>query len=93
MANTIIRAGLTGIAAALTNKYTKVATDIACSLSQIRKQLLFREMQRAQIHSNLSEQICIYKVKSHSGSAGNERADAIAKHSALFDGGHDVHCV
>ena len=41
MTYTINRAELTGIAAALTNKYNKIATDGACSLSQIRKQLLF----------------------------------------------------
>ena len=35
MTNTINRAELTGIAAALTNKYTQIATDSACSLSQI----------------------------------------------------------
>ena len=37
--------------------YTQIATDSACSLSQIRKQLLFPEMQRDHIHSNLLEQI------------------------------------
>ena len=47
MANTINRAESTGIAAALTNNYTQIATDSACALSQIRKQLLFPEMQRA----------------------------------------------
>ena len=67
-----------------------------------RKQLLFPEMQRAHIHSNLLEQIvstiyaspepiCFYKVKAHSGIAKNECADATAKHSALHDGGHDMH--
>ena len=80
--NTINRAELTGIAAALTYRYTKIATDSACSLSQIRKQLLFPEMQRAHIHSNLLEQIvsmmyaspgpiCFYKVKAHCGIVGN----------------------
>ena len=37
------------------------------------------------------EPICFYKVKAHSGIAGNECADAIAKHSALHDRGHDMH--
>jgi len=41
MTNTINRAELTGIAAALINKYTQIAMESACSLSQIRKQLLF----------------------------------------------------
>jgi len=35
--------------------------------------------------------ICLYKVKAHSGIAGNGCADAIAKHSALHDGGHNMH--
>jgi hypothetical protein len=102
MTNIINRAELTGIAAALTNKYTQIASDSASYLSQIRKQLLFTEMQRDHIHSILVEQIvsmisaspepiCFYKVKAHSGIAGNECADAIAKHSALHDGGHDMH--
>ena len=30
-------------------------------------------------------------MKAHSGIAGKECADAIAKHSALHDGGHDMH--
>ena len=40
------------------------------------------------------EPICFYKVKTHrSDIAGNDcSAYAIAKHSALYDGGHDVHC-
>jgi len=73
MTNAINRAEVTGIAAALTNKYTQIATDSACSLSQIKKQLLFPGMQRDHIHSNLLEQIvsiiyaspepiCFYKV-------------------------------
>ena len=63
MTNTINRAELTGKAAAFTIKYTQIATDSVCSLSQIRKQLLFPEMQRDHIHSNLLEQIaCIYDL-------------------------------
>ena len=45
MTNAINRAEFTGITIVLTNKYTKIATDSACSLSHIRKQLLFPEMQ------------------------------------------------
>ena len=30
-------------------------------------------------------------MKAHSGIAGNGCADAIAKHPALHDGGHDMH--
>ncbi len=41
ISNTINRAELTGIASALRAKCTHIATDSACSLSQIRKQLLF----------------------------------------------------
>ena len=59
-------------------------------------------MQRDHIHSILLEQIvsiiyaspepiCFYKMKAHSGISRNECADAIAKHSALHDGGHDIH--
>ena len=51
------RAELTGIAAALIIKYTKIATDSACSLSQIRKLLISPEMQQDHIHSNLLKQI------------------------------------
>ena len=53
MTYTINRAELIGIAAALTSKYTKIATDSACSIRQIRKQLLCPEMQRDHMHSNL----------------------------------------
>jgi len=37
------------------------------------------------------EPICFYKVKAHSGIAGIECVDVIAKHSALHDGGHAMH--
>jgi len=38
----------------------------------------------------LPEPIGFYKAKAHSDIAENECADAIAKHSASHDGGHDV---
>ena len=99
MTNTINRAELAGIYAALLNGHTHIASDSACSLSQIRKQLLFPELQRNHIHSHLLKPIIdeiqaspntihFYKVKAHAGIAGNEFADAIAKHSAQHDCGH-----
>ncbi len=48
--NTINRAELTVIAAALKHKCTHIATDSACSLSEIRKQLLYQETQKKNMH-------------------------------------------
>jgi ribonuclease HI len=62
MTNTINRAELTGIAAALINKYAQIATDSACSLSQIRKQLLFPEMQRDMDTLKSARTNCIYDL-------------------------------
>ena len=101
MINTINRAELTGIAAALSSNCTDIATDSACSLSQIRKQLLYPEMQRKHTHSKFLERIAsliekletpihFFKVKAHTGVIGNDCADAIAKHAALHNYGHDV---
>jgi len=100
ISNTINRAELTGIASALKAKCTHIATDSACSLSQIRKQLLFPELPRKHTHCKLLEQIVFminksntpinfYKVKAHISVIGNESADAIAKHAALHNYGHD----
>ena len=91
------RAELAGIYAALKCGHTHIASDSACSLSQI----LFPELQRHHLHAQLiqeivtkiqasSEIIYFYKVKAHAGIVGNECADAIAQHSALHDEGHDV---
>jgi len=74
--------------------------DSACSLSQIRKQLLFLELHRKHTHSKLLKEIVymitesdtpinFYKVKAHIGVIGNEFADAIAEHAALHNYGHD----
>jgi len=100
ISNTINRAELTGIASALRAMCTHIATDSACSLSQIRKQLLFPELHRKHTHRELLEQIVsminesntpinVYKVKAHIGVIGNEFADAIAKHAFLHNYGHD----
>jgi len=89
ISNTKNRAELTGIASALRAKFTHIATDSACSLSQTRKQLLFPELHSKHTHSKLLEQIVsminesatpinFYKVKAHIGVIGNEFADAIA---------------
>jgi len=100
ISNTINRAELTGIASALRAKCAHIATDSACSVSQIRKQPLFPELHRKHTHSKLLEQIVpminesdtpvnFYKVKAHIGVVGNEFADAIAKHAAPHNYGHD----
>jgi len=51
ISNTINRAEPTGIASAPRTKCTHIATDSACSLSQIRKQLLFPVLHRKHTHS------------------------------------------
>jgi len=100
ISNTINRAELTGIASALRAKCTHVATDSACSLSQIRKQLFLPELHREHAHCKLLDQnvsminesdtsIDFSKVKAHIGVIGNEFADAIAKHAAFHNYGHD----
>ncbi len=100
ISNTTNRAELTGINSALRAKCAHIATDSACSLSQIRKQLLFPELHRKHTHRKLLEQIAsminesdtpinFYKVKAHTSVIGNEFADAIAKPAALHNYGHD----
>ena len=101
LTNTFNRAELTGIAAALLRQYTHIAPDSACCLSQIRKQLLFLELQHVHNHSKLLDQIVsniraspepihFYNVKAHAGIAGNECTDAIAKHAAMHESGYDT---
>jgi len=64
------------------------------------KLLLFPELHRKHTHSKVLEQIVsminksdtpinFYKVKAHIGVIGNKFADAIAKHAALHNFGHD----
>jgi len=72
----------------------------ACSLSQVRKQLFFPEWHRNHTHVKPLEQIVsmidksdtpinFYKVKAHIGVIGSESTDALAKHAALHNNGHD----
>ena len=93
LTNTIGRAELASIAAALIHGYTHVATDSLASLHQIRKQLLYPEKHRHHVQGDVLDKIAnilrnshvhisLYKVKSHAGIAGNECADAIAKYQA-----------
>jgi len=78
-----------------------IATDSACSLSRIRKQLVYPEIQRKHTCLKLLEHIAslieksatpdhFFKVKAHTGVIGNECADVIAKHAVLHDHGHDL---
>jgi len=91
--NTLGRAELAAIAAAITHDHIHIATDSLTSLHQIRKQLLYCEkhchrVQRdiLKILSNIihhsQSHIFFYKVRSHAGFAGNECADALAKYQA-----------
>jgi len=77
--------GRTGIAYALRAKCTHIATDSACSLSQIQKQLLFPELHRKHTHVKFLEQIVsminksdtpinVHRVKAHIGVIGNGSA-------------------
>ena len=93
--NTINRAELSGIWAALHLKELEIATDSATSLSQLRKALLspmdlryhkHREMAghviqliREILAEDPDIQITIYKIKAHNGRIGNECADRTAK--------------
>ncbi len=92
--NTVHRAELAGIAAAITHDYFLIATDSENSMRQIRKQIRYPELHTYHIHHNLLETIIkairntatlsikFLKVKAHTGIIGDERADQIAKHVA-----------
>jgi len=92
--NTVHRAELAGIAAALTHDYFLIATDSENSMIQIRKQIRYPELHTYHIHHNLLETIIetirnnatfsikFQKVKANTGIIGNKRADQIAKHVA-----------
>ena len=92
--NTISRAELAAIAAAVIHGYTHIATDGLTSLHQIKKQLSHPNLHRHHIQGDVLQSIAkairqspspmihFFKVKSHAGIIGNEHADALAKKSA-----------
>ena len=84
------RAEPAGIAAALINKHTHIATDRAGALRQMRNSIHYLQRMKWHRHAKLQENIVhhiqlskdtihLYKVKAHAGILGNECADAVAK--------------
>ncbi|KAL6744802.1 hypothetical protein V8C86DRAFT_3126514 [Haematococcus lacustris] len=92
--NTINKAELTAIHAALKAGAKRIATDSLCSLYQIRRALANPMSLITPRHNDILTAIAaliigspvtiqFFKVKAHSGIIGNEGADALAKHAAL----------
>ncbi|KAJ9516866.1 hypothetical protein QJQ45_027280, partial [Haematococcus lacustris] len=92
--NTINKAELTAIHAALTAGAKRIATDSLCSIYQIRRALATPMSLITHRHNDILTAIAtliidspvtihFYKVRAHSGIIGNEGADALAKHAAL----------
>ena len=102
--DTINRAELAGIWAALNAGKRIVASDSATSLSQIRRALLSPMDLRYHKHRDLlelivaamrnltsmGEPIHLYKVRAHNGDIGNELVDAVAKRAAIGSEARDV---
>jgi len=91
--NTISRAELAAIAAAVTHGHSHIATDSLTSLHQIKQQLSHPNLHRHHIQGDVLQSIAkairqsplpihFFKVKSHAGIIGNEHADVLAKKSA-----------
>ncbi len=95
--NTINRAELAAITAAILHGHSLIATDSLSSLHQIRKHLLYPELHRhhvqrdilkmlMQIISNSPNPVHLFKVESQASVTGNECAnipiDAVAKYQA-----------
>ncbi|KAJ9534648.1 hypothetical protein QJQ45_002935 [Haematococcus lacustris] len=92
--NTINKAELTAIYAALKAGAKRIATDSLCSLYQIRRALANPMSLITHRHKDILTAIAtliidspvtiqFFKVRAHSGIIGNEGADALAKHAAL----------
>ena len=88
--NTISRADLEAITAAVIHGYSHLATDSLTSLHQIKKQLSHPNLHRHHIQGNVLQSIAkairqspspihFIKIKPHAGIIGNEHADALAK--------------
>ena len=101
LTNTINRAELCGILAALLLGHTRIATDSMCAIYQIRTAMLHPMKLLHHIHRDLLQQIVthieraegvvhIYKVPAHCGVIGNEVADEIARHAADKQGGAGI---
>ncbi len=91
--NTINRAELAAITAAVLHGHSRIATDSLSSLHQIRKHLLYPELHRHHIHGdilkilmqiirNSPNPVHLFKVKSHAVIVDNECKDAVAKYQA-----------
>jgi ribonuclease HI len=91
--NTISRAELAAMAAAVIHGYSHIATDSLTSLHQIKKQLAHPNLHCHHIHGDVLQSISkairqspspihFFKVKSHAGIIGNEHADVLAKKSS-----------
>eukprot|EP00983_Pelagomonas_calceolata_P082095 1155814-Pelagomonas_calceolata.AAC.2 len=76
------------------SRATLTASLTACLLHQIKEQSLYPELHRQHVQGHILKIIIqlvrisptptyLYKVNSHAGTAGNERADAVAKHQAI----------
>ena len=88
LTNTISRAELAAIAAAIIHGYHHIATDSPTSMHYIRKQLSHPNLHRHHIQGDVLHSIAkaihqspspilFHKVKSHAGIIGNEYADAL----------------
>jgi ribonuclease HI len=99
--NTINRAELAGIWGALKQGFTKIATDSASSIAQIRKMILnpmqlnlhkHKCMVQAVVELILAsdQHVTLMKIKAHNQHPGNEGADATAKKATNPHTTHDL---